>query len=123
MPGSDVLSIPKEGEYISSPKATSRPKCPFYGFIGMKMPILMFVDNNGNACGLEFSHKPCTMEMSGDKPNWSTCKRFNHEGLTSGLEKVMDTCSIFPSELKPPKDSGWTGVSLRGWYNLFVAKE
>lgn len=110
-----VVDNAEEGKALTH--AIIRPRCPFYGFVGMAQ---MFVDNHGNACGAAGGHRPCAMEMAREKPDWNKCTRFNHDGNRKNIQNVLDHWRIFPDELRPPNSSGWGGVSLRGWYQLIM---
>lgn len=112
-----VAENAKEGEVI--PQEKIRPLCPFYGFMGIPGA---FIDNKGNACGLEFSHTPCAMEMAGLKPNWRECKRWGHLDESTRMESLLDQFKIFPDELHPVGAKSWEGIKLRGWYNLVLKK-
>ena len=97
--------------------APTRPSCPFYGFVRMAG---ILVDCHGNGCGIAGGHRPCAMEMENDTPEWKDCGRFNNEEGHGFIEKMLDTCKIFPEELKPRDSSAWEGVSLRGWCQLIM---
>ncbi|MDP2650130.1 MAG: hypothetical protein Q8P16_01035 [bacterium] len=99
--------------------ATTRPPCPFYGFVGMGG---MFVDNHGNACGAAGGHRPCSMKMDNETPDWNKCVRFNNDKNRETISQVLDQCKIFPDELLPPNTPAWDGVSLRGWFQLIMRK-
>ncbi len=96
-----------------------RPRCPFYGFVGMGG---IFMDNEGNACGVAGGHRPCAMEMERKAPDWTSCEHFNHVGNREQIEHTLDYCKIFPKELCPKGSPTWEGVSLRGWYSLVMRK-
>ena len=97
--------------------ATTRPRCPFYGFVGMGG---MFLDNHGNACGAAGGHRPCAMKINGETPGWNKCTRFNNDENRETISKVLDQCKIFPDELLPPNTRSWEGVSFRGWFQLIM---
>ncbi|KKW41909.1 hypothetical protein A3I46_02325 [Candidatus Kaiserbacteria bacterium RIFCSPLOWO2_02_FULL_54_13] len=97
--------------------ATTRPACPFYGFVRMGGILL---DCKGNGCGFAGGHHPCTMEMSRMTVNWKNCRRFNHDGNREVIEYALEHCQIFPDELHPPGARKWKGIGLREWYQLIV---
>lgn len=103
----------KEGVLITT---TTRPPCPFYGFVGMQG---ILIDNHGNGCGIAGGHRPCAMEMSGRAPRWKECQ-FNNDAAREMLIQAFDVCKIFPDELRPPHTPDWAGVSLRGWFQLIL---
>ena len=78
------------------------------------------MDCHGNGCGIAGGHRPCAMEMAHEVPNWNECKHFNNDGSRGFIKKALDTCKIFPEELKPRDSVTWEGVSLREWYQLIM---
>ena len=105
---------PKKDFFAHAPV---RPRCPFYGFVGMAG---MLVDNHGNGCGVAGGHRPCAMETAHETPDWNECGRFNYSENRRYIEQALDRCKIFPEELKPNGSISWEGVSLRGWYQLIM---
>ena len=89
----------------------------FYGGFGMLM------DTEGNACALEGSHTPCSMEMAKEAPDWDNCTRYNHEGNKKDVKEMLDTTRIAPKEYRPEGKKSWEGISLRKWYRHIVGKD
>lgn len=99
------------------PPMSSRPPCPFYGFVGMAG---MLIDNKGNACGIAGGHRPCKMETGGNAPNWKRCVYYNHGDSPNDLIEKLEHVRVFPEELVPRGTRGWSGIPFSEWYGRIV---
>lgn len=108
-----------EGE-ICGPINSNRPRCPFYGFVGVSE---IFVDNQGDACGLARGHSSCVMETKGKAPSWEGCRTFNHMQNAPRILELQQTGRVFPTELCPEGQTTWDGLSLGKWWELVMGRE
>lgn len=60
-------------EIEKGPKPKPTPRCPFYGFA---ITASLMAEQHGNQCAaMRGRYAPCTMEMEGRTPDWTTCKQ------------------------------------------------
>ena len=97
-----------------------RPKCPFYGFVGMAGTMM---DSKGNACALTMAHRPCPMEQQdGQAPCWDGCIRWNNDRNREALGRFLSSAQVFPDELAPKDGSSWKGISGTDWFRRVMGR-
>jgi hypothetical protein len=100
---------------------TTRPPCPFYGFIRKFNQTMS--DCHGNGCAMEGggNHSPCKMVSVEGKPaDWKSCKFYNNEQWRQPIANLCEVAVVYPDELRPDGIQGWQGVSLKGWFAVMA---
>lgn len=109
-----------EAVVLQEEASAHRPKCPFYGFVGMAGAMM---DSKGNACALTMAHRPCPMEQQdGQAPCWDGCIRWNNDRNREALGRFLSSAQVFPDELAPKDGSSWKGISGTDWFRRVMGR-
>jgi hypothetical protein len=102
---------------------TTRPPCPFYGFIRKHedpQGRYLLTDNHGNACAFAGGHSPCKMEHVQKKPaEWKSCVFYNNEERLPAAINLVERSIVYPDELHL-EGAHRDGIPFKGWFALMT---
>ncbi len=104
------------GQILAGTKMRPRKRCPFYGFFFQTIGKHLFIDQLGDACGLD-KCQSCRLEKSGQTVDWNTCP------LQKPLPEILpdvESLLFYPDELQLRENNLFQGIEYQTWLNYIM---